>query len=153
MSKAGLIIALAIPLFFGCSTEKQKSKNLKMDQYSYELGVVGGFSELISAGVKQVALSAPLSPEEMDQFQVDAEKIAAKHDVSVYRESDLIVTDLFPSDVASGKEVLLLYRGTTLEEYLSLHLRKYYSGNRPFIGYFPLLLLELYLTPPRSFGV
>jgi len=91
-----------------------------MDQYSYELGVVGAFSELISAGVKQLALSAPLPPGEMDQFQVDAEKIAAKYDVSVYRESDLIVTDLFPSDVASGKDVLLLYRGTTLEEYFSL---------------------------------
>lgn len=91
-----------------------------MDQYSYELGVVGGFSELISEGVKQLALSAPLSPGEMDQFQVDAEKIAARHGVSVYRESDLIVTDLFPPDVASGKDVLLLYRGTTLEEYLSL---------------------------------
>jgi len=91
-----------------------------MDQYSYELGVVGAFSELISAGVKQLALSAPLSPEEMDQFQVDAEEIAARHGVSIYRESDLIVTNLFPSDVASGKDVLLLYRGTTLEEYLSL---------------------------------
>jgi len=91
-----------------------------MDQYSYELGVVGAFSELISAGVKQLALSAPLSPEEMDQFQVDAEEIAARHGVSIYRESDLIVTDLFPSDVASGKDVLLLYRGTTLEEYLYL---------------------------------
>lgn len=120
MRKTGVIIAIAIPLFLGCSPDKQKSNNLKMDQYSYELGVVGGFSELISAGVKQLALSAPLSPEEMNQFQVDAEKIAAKYDVSVYRESALIVTDLFPSDVASGKDVLLLYRGTTLEEYLSL---------------------------------
>ncbi len=120
MSKTGLIIAIAIPLFFGCSTDKQKSKNLIVDQYSYELGVIGGFSELISAGVKQLALSAPLSPGEMVHFQVDAEKIAAKYNVSVYRESDLIVTDLFPSDVASGKDVLLLYRGTTLEEYLSL---------------------------------
>jgi len=91
-----------------------------MDQYSYELGVVGGFSELISAGVKQLALSAPLSSGEMDQFMMDAEKIAARHGVSVYRESDLIVTDLFPADVALGKDVLLLYRGTTLEEYLSL---------------------------------
>jgi len=70
--------------------------------------------------VKQLALSAPLPPGEMDQFQVDAEKIATRHGVSIYRESDLIVTDLFPSDVASGKDVLLLYRGTTLEEYLSL---------------------------------
>ncbi len=91
-----------------------------MDQYSYELGVVGGFSELISAGVKQLALSAPLSSGEMDQFMMDAEKVAARHGVSAYRESDLLVTDLFPADVALGKEVLLLYRTTTLDEYLSL---------------------------------
>jgi catechol 2,3-dioxygenase-like lactoylglutathione lyase family enzyme len=120
MRKTGLILATALLLFFGCSTDKQKSKNLKMDQYSYELGVVGGFSELISAGVKQLALSAPLSSGEMDQFMMDAEKIAARHGVSVYREFDLIVTDLFPADVALGKEVLLIYRRTTLEEYLSL---------------------------------
>jgi len=91
-----------------------------MDQYSYELGVVGGFSELINAGVKQLGLSAPMSPEEMDAFIVDAEKVAAKYNVSSYRESDLIVTDLFPADVAKDKDVLLLFTGTTLEVYLSL---------------------------------
>ncbi len=120
MRKTGLIIAISIPLFFGCCTDNQKFKKVEKDQYSYELGVVGGFSELISTGVKRLALSAPLSPGEMDRFMVDAEKIAAGHGVSVYRESDLIVTDLFPEDVAVGKDVLLLYRGTTLEEYLSL---------------------------------
>ncbi len=120
MRKTCLIIAIAIPLFCGCNADNKKSNNWEMDHFSYELGVVGGFSELISTGVKNLALSAPLSSSKMDQFIVDAEKIAASHGVSVYRESDLIVTDLFPSDVASGKDVLLLYRGTTLEEYLSL---------------------------------
>jgi len=120
MRKTGLIIAVTIPLFLGCNADNQKSKNLKMDQYSYELGVVGGFSELINAGVKRLALSAPLSTREMDQFMVDAEKIADRYSVSVYREPDLIGTDLFPADVALNKDVLLLYRGTTLEEYLSL---------------------------------
>ena len=56
----------------------------------------------------------------MDDFISDAEEIASKHGVSVYRESSLIVTDLFPSDVAEGKDVLLLFTGTTLDEYLSL---------------------------------
>jgi len=120
MRKTGLILATAILLFFGCSTDNQKFNKVEKDQYSYELGVVGGFSELISAGVKQLALSAPLSPGKMERFMVDAEKIATKHGVSVYRESDLIITDLFPEDVALNKDVLLLYRGTTLEEYLSL---------------------------------
>jgi catechol 2,3-dioxygenase-like lactoylglutathione lyase family enzyme len=115
-----LIFAIHLPLYFGCKPAEQKEKDLATDSFSYELGVVGGFSELISAGVKRLALSAPLSPGEMDRFIVDAEKIAAGHGVSLYRESDLITTDLFPEDVALGKDVLLLYRGTTLKEYLSL---------------------------------
>jgi len=115
-----LIFAALLPMFVGCKSDNQKEKDLEFDSYSYELGVVGGFSELINAGVKRLALSAPLSSEEMDNFIGDAQKIAERHSVSVYRESDLLVTDLFPADVALGKEVLLLYRGTTLEEYLSL---------------------------------
>jgi len=91
-----------------------------MDSYSYELGVVGGFSELIHAGVKKLALSAPMSREEMDVFAKDAAEIASVHGVSVYREPELLVTDLFPEDVARNKEVLLLYRGSTLEAYHSL---------------------------------
>ena len=95
-----------------------------MDPYSYELGVVGGFSELINAGVKKLALSAPLTPDEMDRFMLEAEKVAARHNVLVYRESELLVTDLFPPDVASGKDVLLLYKGSTLEQYQSLKSEK-----------------------------
>jgi len=124
MRKSLFVLATAIPLFFGCSADNQKFKKAEMDQYSYELGVVGGFSELISAGVKRLALSAALSPVEMDLFMVDAEKVAARHGISVYRESDLILTDLFPADVAVGKDVLLLYRGTTLDEYFSLKTEK-----------------------------
>ena len=105
-------------IFMGCN--KTSPKQVEIDSFSYELGVVGGFSELINAGVKQLALSAPLSPEEMDLFVEDAEKIASKYKVMVYRETDLVQTDLFPSDVAEGKDVLLLYKGSTLEQYLNL---------------------------------
>jgi len=112
----GLLILIVL---MGCKTDLQKNK-MKIDKYSYELGVVGGFSELIAAGVKQLALSAPMTPEEMDIFIIEAEKVAAKHGVSVYRESDLIITDLFPADVAEGKEVLLVYKGTTKKSYFAL---------------------------------
>lgn len=102
-------------LIFGCQSDHQQT-----DQYSYELGVVGGFSELIAAGVKQLALSAPMSSVEMDKFIIDAKEVAAKHGVSVHRESDLIVTNLFPADVAKDKEVLLLYTGNTKDAYFQL---------------------------------
>ena len=92
----------------------------KLHKKTFDLGVVGAFSEIINAGVKQLALSAPLPPDEMDNFIEDAERIAAKYNVSVYRESDLLVTDLFPTDVAKGLDVLLLFQGTTKDNYLML---------------------------------
>ena len=100
-----LIILLSI---WSCKRDQQN--NGEMDQYSYELGVIAGFSEMINAGVKQLALSAPMTPDEMDEFMEKASNVASRHNVSVFRESDLIITDLFPSDVAVNKDVLLLYR-------------------------------------------
>lgn len=117
MRLPGLLLIILVWICIGCNSSNQRNTSGKMDKHSYEQGVVGAFSELIQAGVKQLALSAPLTSEEMDLFTADAEKAAARYGVSVYREPDLIVTDLFPEDVAVGKEVLLLYRGTTLEEY------------------------------------
>ena len=92
----------------------------KSEPYARELGVVSGFSELVNAGVKRLALSSPLKPGEMDSFIIEAEKEAAKYNVSIYRESDLITTDLFPEDIAKGFDVLLLFRGTVKDEYLTL---------------------------------
>jgi catechol 2,3-dioxygenase-like lactoylglutathione lyase family enzyme len=116
-----IISTLILFLLHGC--EKKKTTD-PVDDYSYNLGVVGGFSELVNAGVKQLALSPTLTPEEMDAFMVDAEKTASKHDVSLYREPDLIVTNLFPADIAKGLEVLLLFQGTTIDEYHALKAEK-----------------------------
>ena len=118
MRNFAFVFALSALICIGCKPTSPEQNEI--DSYSYELGVVGGFSELINAGVKQLALSAPLTPGEMDLFIEDAERIASKYQVSVYRESDLVQTDLFPSDVAEGKDVLLLYKGSTLDQYLEL---------------------------------
>lgn len=88
--------------------------------YQYELGTVSGFAELVNSGVKRLALSSPMSPEEMDSFLPLAQKEAEKYGVQIYRESKLITTSLFPENVASGKDVLLLYQGTVLREYEQL---------------------------------
>ena len=111
-------MVLLLIIITSCKSEMEE--NGTVDQYSYNLGVVGGFSELVAAGVKKMAFSSPMKPGEMDQFIREAEKIAARHGVSVYRESDLIVTDLFPADVAQGLDVLLLYKGTALDVYQQL---------------------------------
>ena len=61
-----------------------------------------------------------MTPEEMDDILADAKVVAERNGVELYRESELIVTDLYPPDVAEGLDVLLIYTGDTLEEYLRL---------------------------------
>ncbi len=94
------------------------------DLRSYRLGSIASWSEAISVGIKELALSSPATPDEMDKLIGEAEQIAARFGVSVYRETDLLVTDLFPADVAEGKHVLLLYRQPTLRSYLALKKKK-----------------------------
>lgn len=105
-----LILFLAI----GCNS------NSKIDEQSYRLGAIGAFGEAVNAGVKQLALSVTLSTEEMDAFIPEAEKVAVKNNVLLYREADLIITDLFAADIAKNKEVLLIYQGNTKDQYLQL---------------------------------
>ncbi len=88
--------------------------------HAYELGTIGGFAELVHSGVKTLALSEVLAPAEMDVMLPEAEKVAARNNVKLYRENSLLVTDLFPADVARDKDVLLIYQGTTLDDYLAL---------------------------------
>ncbi len=117
--KCPFIIIITI-FFFGCKNEAIDNKSAPEKRFSYELGIIGGFSELINAGVKQLALSSTMSPSDMDDFITIAESAAGRHDVSVYREPELIITDLFPADIALDLDVLLLFQGTTKMEYLSL---------------------------------
>ena len=85
--------------------------------FEREAGVVAAFSELVNAGVKKLALSSPMSTEDMDRFYPIAVKEASKYNVQVAREPNLIQTDLFPKDIAADQEVLLLYQGNTKYAY------------------------------------
>lgn len=92
----------------------------EIDERSYQLGILGGFSEVVRLGVKKLALSEVLSPDKMDAMMADALIIAERNEVQMWREAELLVTDLYPADVAIGKHVLLIYTGDTLDEYLQL---------------------------------
>lgn len=91
-----------------------------VDKRSYNLGIMGGFAEVVRLGVKKLALSEVMSPEEMDDILADAQIVADRNEVMIWRETDFLVTDLYPADVAAGKHVLLIYTGDTLDEYLQL---------------------------------
>jgi len=96
----------------------------EMDSRSYQLGVIAAFSEVVAVGVKKLALSAPLTPEEMAQLLPDAERIAKENGASISLEKDFLVTDLFPEDITAGKQVLLIFLDPIKDEYLALKSEK-----------------------------
>jgi hypothetical protein len=82
----------------------------KIDSYSFALGIIFAFTEVVAADVKQLALSEPATPEMMQQLLPEAQRIAQRFGVSLFLETDLIQTDLFPDDAAGNQHVLLIYR-------------------------------------------
>lgn len=118
MPKPLYVTILFLSLLLACNNSPEAEKTI--DPYSYNLGIIGAFSELVNVGVKKLALSEALPPEEMDQLADEAEKIAERNHVKLHRENDLIVTWLFPAEVAVGKDVFLIYNGSTKDEYFAL---------------------------------
>ena len=111
-------VVLAAILFSAISSAQNSSATI--DQRSYNLGIMGGFAEVVRLGVKKLALSEVMSPADMDGVMDDAHVIAKRNEVLIWRETEFLVTDLYPADVAVGKHVLLIYTGETLNEYLAL---------------------------------
>jgi hypothetical protein len=115
-----IIISIASLLLLLTGTSLAQESKPTIDQRSYNLGIMGGFAEVVRLGVKKLALSEVMTPEEMDGVMEDAEIIAKRNEVLIWRETDFLVTDLYPEDVAEGKHVLLIYTGDTLDQYLAI---------------------------------
>jgi catechol 2,3-dioxygenase-like lactoylglutathione lyase family enzyme len=114
MIRRPYVLFIFLNILFSCQNSTMKTEQ------SFQLGIIAGFSELVNAGTKQLALSEPMSAAEMDALMEEAEGIAERNNVQLFREKDLLVTDLFPEEVAEGKEVLLIYKGLTLDAYQTL---------------------------------
>ena len=101
--------------------EQSSSEKRQIDEYSFRLGAAAAFAEMVRFGNKTLALSSAVLPEEMTELRDDLEKVIAEQGALATLEPDLIVTDLFPADIAKGKHVLLIYKHeTTLEAYRAL---------------------------------
>lgn len=117
------IFCAFVCLIFSATLHAGEEKQA-IDERSYNLGIIGGFSEVVRLGIKTLALSEVLPPDDMDGMMDDVAVIADRNGVKIWREPALIVTDLYPADVASGKDVLLIYTGDTLERYQALKAEK-----------------------------
>jgi hypothetical protein len=122
-----LLIAASVTLLVLSSkarSDENGERGWKLDPLSYAIGNFSTFAEIVDIGIKKMALSQALPPAEMDRLEREVRKIADQWDVEIHREPDFLITDLFPESATAGKDVLIIYRGDTLDEYTALKRRQ-----------------------------
>lgn len=112
MKKAYLFLSF---LYFlvSCEDVDKSSQDIHMGQMK-------AFAEMVAADVKPLALSEPMFKEDVDKIWEVAQEIASSYGIKVYRESDLIQTQLFPIGIAQSKEVLIFHKDEALKAYRDL---------------------------------
>jgi len=99
--------------------------------YSYYAGVNMAFAEVVGLGCKKLALSSPYSPEDAAKMLPATEYAAKEYNCTLLVESDLLVSKLFPRDIAKGKTVILIaHDQSVLDEYLLIKKLKQYSDEK-----------------------
>lgn len=104
---------LGIPLSLGKEEYEVYEEEMvrKIDRYSFELGVMDCFCEMVASGLKTLAMSHPCdSKEERDSYIEEASRICRKYEVQFYAEDEAFITDLFPAKLNQGKYNFLFFR-------------------------------------------
>lgn len=99
---------------------------IKIDRISFQLGMINCFVEMVACGVKKMAISPPLWPQDYQLIAQASDKILEGFGIKSYLEKSLLVTDLQPAEFTEGKWAILYYeKDDVLNSYLALKERKY----------------------------
>jgi hypothetical protein len=97
----------------------------EIDLRSFQLGMINCFAEMVAAGVKPLAISPPLLPEEYQALKEASEAIVRGSGIKSHLETSLLVTDLQTPEFTEGKwSVLYFESDDTLQAYQALKDRK-----------------------------
>jgi hypothetical protein len=97
----------------------------KVDRISFELGMINCFVEMVACGVKKMAISPPLAPDDYQYVEPLSKKMVEAFGIKSHLEKSLMVTDLQTEDFTKGKWAILYYKDDpVLEAYFSLKERK-----------------------------
>ncbi len=95
--------------------------SVSIDSISFQLGMIEAFCEMVERGLKPLALSASLTPEEFVVIEPLAANTAVRYGLSCKAEMDFPVTSLAPAAETQGKAVILFYKDTkVLKAYESM---------------------------------
>lgn len=119
-SKTGIPLSLDKGEYEFCEENEQPRREI--DPYSYALGAMDCFCEMVSSGLKQLAMSHPCDTKaERDSYEGEVKRLCEKYDIKYFPEDEAFLTDLFPEKLNKGKYNYLFYRtDDILEKYLNL---------------------------------
>ena len=102
--------------------QEEEEPRREIDRYSYHLGAMDSFCEMVAAGVKKLAMSHPCATkEERDLFLPEVKRICDSYGIRFYPEDEAFLTDLFPEELNRGTYNYLFYSvDEVLESYLDL---------------------------------
>ena len=103
---------------------------MQIDRLSYCLGMNFAFSEAVGSGVKPLALSPPLEPDEAETLLPPTRKIADEFGIRLQVEKDFLTTQLFDPAFTAGKTVILMAADqAVLAEYAALKAARALAGD------------------------
>ena len=73
---------------------QNENSDFTIDRFSFQLGMINCFSEMVSCGVKKLALSPPLSPQDYNRIKKFSDDIVKGFGIQSYLEKSLLITDL-----------------------------------------------------------
>ena len=99
--------------------------------HSYYAGINMAFAEVVGAGCKKLALSSPYTHKVAEEMLPATEHAAKEYNSKLFVETDLLVSKLFPRDIAKDKTVILIaHDQSVLDEYMTLKKLKQKSNEK-----------------------
>jgi len=96
-----------------------------IDKISFQLGMINCFVEMVACGVKKLALSPPIFPEDYKVIAKASEGTVKGFGIKSYLEKSLLITDLQSEEFTKDKWSILYYEDDhTLNAYLALKEKK-----------------------------
>ena len=100
-------------------------KQFKIDRISFHLGMINCFVEMVACGMKKLALSPPLTPDDYEKIRQNSDEIVEGFGIKSYLEKSLLITDLQSEDFTRGKSSILYYENEeVLAQYMDLKKKK-----------------------------
>ncbi len=106
--------------------EWAEQEERRIDPWSYQLGVMDCFCEMVANGLKKLAMSHPFADRrERDSYLAEVKRLCGQYGILYYAEDEAFVTELFPRKMSEGMCLFLFFRTQeVLEEYRELRERQ-----------------------------